>query len=65
MFTILSVLAASFLVAIVSLLCAAFLYVSDERLKVWMPRLIAVAVGVLLGDAFLHLLPDDFAIPLH
>ena len=23
-----------------------------------MPRLIAVAVGVLLGDAFLHLLPD-------
>ena len=58
MFTILSVLASSFLVAIVSLLCAAFLYVSDERLKVWMPRLIAAAVGVLLGDAFLHLLPD-------
>ena len=58
MFTILSVLASSFLVAIVSLFCAAFLFVSDERLKVWMPRLIAVAVGVLLGDAFLHLLPD-------
>ena len=44
--------------AIVSLLCAVFLFISDERLKIWMPRLIAVAVGVLLGDAFLHLLPD-------
>ena len=27
-------------------------------LKKWMPSLIAVAVGVLLGDAFLHLIPD-------
>ena len=56
--TTLSVLAASILVAIVSLFCAVFLYVSDYKLKIWMPRLIAVAVGVLLGDAFLHLLPD-------
>ena len=58
MFTILYVLASSLLVAVISLLCAVFLYVSDEKLKIWMPRLIAVAVGVLLGDAFLHLLPD-------
>ncbi len=58
MFTILYVLASSLLVAVISLLCAIFLYVSDEKLKIWMPRLIALAVGVLLGDAFLHLLPD-------
>ena len=58
MITIFFVLAACLLVAIVSIICAAFLYVSDGKLKVWMPRLIAVAVGVLLGDAFLHLLPD-------
>ena len=54
----LSVMAASLLVAIVSLICTVFLYVSDSRLKIWMPRLIAIAVGVLLGDAFLHLIPD-------
>ena len=58
MVTLLYILGASLLVAIVSLLCAVFLFISDERLKIWMPRLIAVAVGVLLGDAFLHLLPD-------
>jgi len=58
----LSVLAATFLVAIVSLFTAVFLYVSDDKLQIWMPRLIAVAVGVLLGDAILHLLPDALEI---
>ena len=52
------VLAASVIVTLVSLISAGFLYVSDERLKIWVPRLVAVAVGVLLGDAFLHLIPD-------
>ena len=52
------VLAASVTVTLVSLISAGFLYVSDERLKIWVPRLVAVAVGVLLGDAFLHLIPD-------
>ena len=56
------VLAASLLVAIVSLISVLFLYIDDQRLKVWMPRLIAIAVGVLLGDAFLHLLPDAIEI---
>ena len=55
-------LIASIAVVLVSLISAAFLYVSDERLRVWMPRLIAVAVGVLLGDAFLHLIPDALEI---
>lgn len=62
MFTTLSILAASFLVAIVPLFCTVVLYISDKQLKIWMPRLIAVAVGVLLGDAFLHLLPDALEI---
>ena len=51
-------LAASVLVALVSLISAVFILVEDKKLERWMPRLIAVAVGVLLGDAFLHLLPD-------
>ena len=55
---LLSTMAASLLVALVSLICSVFLYVSDYRLRIWMPRLIAIAVGVLLGDAFLHLIPD-------
>ena len=62
MYTFFYVLAASIVVALVSLISAAFLYVSDERLKVWVPRLVAVAVGVLLGDAFLHLIPDALEI---
>ncbi len=57
-----SVLAAAILIAIVPLICTVVLYISDKQLKVWMPRLIAVAVGVLLGDAFLHLLPDALEI---
>ena len=61
-FTTFLVLAASLAVALVSLISTAFLYVSDETLKVWMPRLIAIAVGVLLGDAFLHLIPDALEI---
>ena len=55
-------LAASVVVALVSLISALFILVEDERLERWMPRLIAVAVGVLLGDAFLHLLPDAIEI---
>ena len=58
MLIIFYVLAASVTVTLVSLISAGFLYVSDERLKIWVPRLVAVAVGVLLGDAFLHLIPD-------
>jgi len=55
-------LAASVVVALVSLISALFILVEDRRLESWMPRLIAAAVGVLLGDAFLHLLPDAIEI---
>jgi zinc and cadmium transporter len=39
-----------------------FLFINDEKLKLWMPRFIALATGVLLADAFLHLLPDAMEI---
>ena len=60
--TILYVLGASTLVASISLISAFSLYVTDNKLKTWLPRLIAIAVGVLLGDAFLHLIPDALEI---
>ena len=57
LFTVFYVLVASTIVATISLISAFSLYVNDSKLKIWLPRLIAVAVGVLLGDAFLHLIP--------
>ena len=60
--TILAVFIASAIVAIVSLISAFSLYVDDSKLSAWLPRLIAIAVGVLLGDAFLHLIPDALEI---
>lgn len=56
--TIFSAMAAATLVSLVALCSAFVLYIKDSTLAKWMPRLIALAVGVLLGDAFLHLLPD-------
>ena len=61
-FTILAVIMASAIVAIVSLISAFSLYINDSKLRAWLPRLIAIAVGVLLGDAFLHLIPDALEI---
>ncbi|MBX3628514.1 MAG: ZIP family metal transporter [Nitrosomonas sp.] len=61
-FTIFATLTASLIVIMVAA-CSAFVlyYIKDSTLRVWMPRLVAGAVGVLLGDAFLHLLPDAMA----
>jgi len=51
-------LVASLLVSLVSL-CGAFtLWIRPERLRKAVPLLVSLAVGVLLGDAFLHLIPD-------
>ena len=61
-FTALWILLASLTVTLVSLISAFSMYVSDSKLEVWLPRLVAVAVGVLLGDAFLHLIPDALEI---
>ena len=52
------IVSAAVSVGLVSLIGVLVFYVSESRLKKWMPSLIAVAVGVLLGDAFLHLIPD-------
>ena len=49
---------ASFLVSITSLSGLFALWIEPERLKRIIPYLLALAVGVLLGDAFIHLIPD-------
>lgn len=51
-------LAAAVLVALVSLCGGAVLWVRESVLRAIVPMLVAMAVGVLLGDAFLHLIPE-------
>lgn len=53
-----SALAGGIAVVLVAGATVLFLKLEEATLQRWMPRLIALAVGVLLGDAFLHLLPD-------
>ncbi len=57
-FTIVFAMTGALVVTLVALCSAYVLYIKDSALVRWMPRLLALAVGVLLGDAFLHLLPD-------
>lgn len=49
---------ASLLVSLTSMSGMFALWVEAERLKRIIPYLVALAVGVLLGDAFIHLIPD-------
>jgi zinc and cadmium transporter len=49
---------ASVLVSITSMSGMFALWIEPERLKRNIPYLVALAVGVLLGDAFIHLIPD-------
>ncbi len=49
---------ASFLVSIISLTGMFALWIEAAQLKRIIPYLVALAVGVLLGDAFIHLIPD-------
>ncbi len=49
---------ASLLISLVSLSGAFVFWIKPERLNSLLPYLIALAVGVLLGDAFIHLIPD-------
>ncbi len=53
-----SALAAGLLIALVSLTGAAVLWVREAMLQTVVPLLVALAVGVLLGSAFLHLIPE-------
>jgi len=60
MLQIFPLLAASF-VCLLSLSGAVFYFVSPARLKKILPYLVSLAVGVLLGNAFIHLIPDALA----
>lgn len=54
----LATVAASLAVSLCSLSSAFALWLPAETLKRIVPFLVALAVGVLLGDAFIHLIPD-------
>ena len=56
-------LASVLAVSLVSLLGAATLAIDERRLRGIAAALVAFAVGALLGDAFIHLVPDAFAVP--
>ncbi|MFI3136435.1 MAG: ZIP family metal transporter [Methylococcaceae bacterium] len=56
-----SALGASFLVSLSSLSGLFALWMQPEKLMRVVPYLVSLAVGVLLGDAFIHLIPDAVA----
>lgn len=58
LFVILAAVIASLSVSLCSLTGLFALWLSPERLQRVVPYLVALAVGVLLGDAFIHLIPD-------
>lgn len=51
-------LLAALVVALISLIGAFTLWIKPARLRIVVPVLVSLAVGVLLGDAFLHLIPE-------
>jgi zinc and cadmium transporter len=56
-----AVIGASLLVSFSSLSGLFVLWIKPEKLQKIVPYLVALAVGVLLGDAFIHLIPDAVA----
>ena len=54
-------LSAGLTVSLVSFSGVFVLWMKPERLTAMVPYLVALAVGVLLGDAFIHLIPDAVA----
>lgn len=53
-----AVLLAVLIVSLVSIVGALLLVANQKRLKPMLPLLVALAAGALLGDTFLHLLPE-------
>lgn len=56
--TVVGTIAGCLAVSLCSLSSAIALWLKPETLKWLVPNLVALAVGVLLGDAFIHLIPD-------
>ncbi len=54
LYTILSVL----LVSLISLIGIVTLAISNEKLKTWLLSLVSFSAGALLGDVFIHILPE-------
>lgn len=59
---ILMALLASILISLVSLLGLLFIKIRKNKLKGELLTLVGIATGALLGDAFLHLIPESMAI---
>ncbi|KJV07734.1 ZIP family metal transporter [Methylocucumis oryzae] len=58
MITVLMTIVACLAVSVCSLSSAFALWLTPKQLNRIVPYLVALAVGVLLGDAFIHLIPD-------
>ena len=52
------IFAAVFVVSILSLLGAFTLGMSNKKIEKWLEAMVAFAIGGLLGDVFIHLLPE-------
>ncbi|HPS21502.1 MAG TPA: ZIP family metal transporter [Candidatus Paceibacterota bacterium] len=48
------------IVSLVSFIGVLFLFLKDETLKKYIHSFIGLAIGALLGDAFIHLIPEAF-----
>lgn len=59
--TTLWILGSVFVVSLISVIGALFLVAKADRVRGWLPYLVALAAGALLGDTFLHLLPEAVA----
>lgn len=48
------------IISLVSLIGVFFLSIQEERMKKYISLFISLAIGALLGDAFIHIIPESF-----